>query len=258
MVKHTVDPYIINPRHPITVSLIGAGGTGSQVLQGLARMNVALQKLEHPGLHVVVIDDDVITEANIGRQLFAESEIGQFKASTLVTRINRFYGTQWESRIIRTDKQAPRRIARNIIINCVDTVSSRKEIKEINQLNQEMTIDYSKPYYCLDFGNKKNTGQVILSTIQNNDLPDLFDIFGDIPEDDDTPSCSLLEALSKQDLYINSTLANAGLALLWKMFTNLELEYHGVFLNLETMTMNPILIPNIVNNEKTNAPATSV
>ena len=28
---HYIDNYLINPQHPVTVNLIGAGGTGSQV-----------------------------------------------------------------------------------------------------------------------------------------------------------------------------------------------------------------------------------
>ncbi len=36
---HYIDNYLINPQHPVTVNLIGAGGTGSQVLTGLARLD---------------------------------------------------------------------------------------------------------------------------------------------------------------------------------------------------------------------------
>ena len=49
----------------VTVFVIGAGGTGSQVATGLARISVALQALGHPGLHVTVFDPDTVTEANI-------------------------------------------------------------------------------------------------------------------------------------------------------------------------------------------------
>ena len=73
---HYTDRYLLNPYHPVTVFVIGAGGTGSQVATGLARMSVALQALGHPGLHVTVFDPDTVTEANIGRQLFSGSELG--------------------------------------------------------------------------------------------------------------------------------------------------------------------------------------
>ena len=97
MKLHFTDNYIINPRHPITVNLIGAGGTGSQMLQSLARIDYALYKLGHPGLNVRVFDNDIVTEANIGRQLFSPNDVGLNKADVLVTRINTFFGVNWES-----------------------------------------------------------------------------------------------------------------------------------------------------------------
>ena len=78
---HYTDSYLLKPYHPVTIHVAGAGGTGSQVITNLARMNVALQALGHPGLHVTVFDPDIITEANIGRQLFSETELGQGKAT---------------------------------------------------------------------------------------------------------------------------------------------------------------------------------
>ena len=56
---HFTDRYLLNPRHPVTVFVIGAGGTGSQVITNLARMSMALQALGHPGLHVTVFDSVV-------------------------------------------------------------------------------------------------------------------------------------------------------------------------------------------------------
>lgn len=53
---------------------------------------------------------------------------------------------------------------------------------------------------------------------------------------DSDPNCSLAEALSKQNLFINSTLAQLGCNILWKMFRNEIIKQHG--LSLETL--NPI------------------
>ena len=85
---HYTDNYLLKPYHPVTIFVIGAGGTGSQVITNLARMDMALRALGHPGLHVTVFDPDTVTEANIGRQLFSESELGLNKAMAIVTRIN--------------------------------------------------------------------------------------------------------------------------------------------------------------------------
>ena len=82
---HFTDKYLLSPYHPVTVLVAGAGGTGSQVITNLARMSVALQALGHPGLHLTAFDPDTVTEANIGRQLFSETELGLNKATALVT-----------------------------------------------------------------------------------------------------------------------------------------------------------------------------
>lgn len=67
-------------------------------------------------------------------------------------------------------------------------------------------------------------------------LPFIKDEFGDLlkvsESEDDTPSCSLSEALEKQDLYINSTLAQMGTSLLWSLFRSGFIENKGFFLNL--------------------------
>src|SRR6201996_390305 len=94
---HITDNYLINPPNPITVNLIGAGGTGSQFLTALARMNHALIELGHPGLMVRVFDDDKVEPANLGRQLFPTADLGLFKAVALVNRINLFFGTNWKA-----------------------------------------------------------------------------------------------------------------------------------------------------------------
>ncbi len=90
---HYIYPSIVSARGPVDIALIGAGGTGSQVLSGLARMNQALKALGSPGLHLRVFDGDSVSASNVGRQLFSPSDIGKKKAVVLVTRLNMFFGT---------------------------------------------------------------------------------------------------------------------------------------------------------------------
>ena len=131
---HYTDNYLLKPYHPVTVFIIGAGGTGSQVVTNLARMNAALQASGHPGLHVTLFDPDTVTQANIGRQLFSETELGMNKAIAAVTRINRFFGTAWmaESRRYPPAGTSKNRDAKpelaNIIITCTDNVRSRLDL----------------------------------------------------------------------------------------------------------------------------------
>lgn len=250
--KHYVANYILSPQHQLTVDLVGCGGTGSQVLTSLGRMNYALQRLGHPGLFVRAYDGDIITEANCGRQLFSETEIGLNKAEVLITKLNRFFGTDWECVPKMYEKD---NTTSNIIVSCVDTLKSRKEIASGKDYGVS-SIDTDKVYYWLDFGNMTDRGQVVLGSFGNKvkqpnrgkgcvsrlkDVDEVFDL-DKVNERESGPSCSLAEALSKQDLFINSTLANVGCALLWKMFTIGVLDTQGAFLNLENLTLNPIRI----------------
>lgn len=248
---HFTANYLLNPQHCITVNLIGAGGTGSQVLEALARMDATLTHLGHPGLYVTVFDADEVSESNIGRQLFSPADIGLNKAVCLTTRINRFFGLDWQAiPEMYTDSS----LRANITISCVDNVKSRltihKHLKDVKHVSDV----HEKPLYWLDFGNTQKTGQVILGTVSKikqpqktefetlNELSTLCDMFDltQVNEQDSGPSCSLAEALRKQDLFINSTLAQLGCALLWKLFREVKIEYHGVFLNLSTLKTNPI------------------
>ena len=250
---HFTDSYLINPQHPVTVHLIGAGGTGSQVLEALARMDAALIRLGHPGLYVTVFDADEVSESNIGRQLFSPADIGLNKAICLVTRTNQFFGLEWEAVPEMYSDDAP---SANITISCVDNVKSRLVIyQHLKQVNHISDV-YESPLYWLDFGNTQQTGQVILGTVKpikqpkkakyptQATLPTLCDMFDltQVDEQNSGPSCSVTEALRKQDLFINSTLAQNGCALLWKLFREAKLEHHGVFLNLSTFKTNPIAV----------------
>lgn len=248
---HFTANYLLNPQHCITVNLIGAGGTGSQVLEALARMDAALTRLGHPGLYVTVFDADEVSESNIGRQLFSPADIGLNKAVCLTTRINRFFGLDWQAIPEMYTDSSPRA---NITISCVDNVKSRLTIHKHLKDVKHVSDIHEKPLYWLDFGNTQKTGQVILGTVSKikqpqktefetlNELPTLCDMFDlmQVNEQDSGPSCSLAEALRKQDLFINSTLAQLGCALLWKLFREVKIEYHGVFLNLSTLKTNPI------------------
>lgn len=254
---HYTAPYLIDPAHPVTINVIGCGGTGSQVINSLARMNSALKALGHPGLYIRAIDPDRVTEANMGRQLFSPSDVDSHKCTALIGKVNRFFGTDWEALPMLYSQKARINKA-NITISCVDTGAARKEIKEsiLNYTAGYQGEPFKKPYYWLDFGNMQDRGQVVLGAMTSIKQPvsdnyrcvellptvDVLhpEIFIDNKKDDQGPSCSLAEALGKQDLFINTNLANMGLAIIWKMFRELRISYHGLYLNLDTLSMNPI------------------
>jgi len=257
---HFTDTYLLHPTNPILVNLIGAGGTGSQVLTALARMHQSLIALEHPGLSVWVFDDDVVTTANLGRQLFSRSELGMNKGVALINRINRFFGTNWKAvpeRYAKTETAKAVQNIANITISCVDTVQARFEIAEIISIDNKKYEDRNNPIYWMDFGNSQYTGQVLLSTVREiqqpqskkhipvGSLPFVTEEYKELlaeGADSDTPSCSLAEALTKQDLFINSTLAHMGASLLWQMFREGMIANRGFFLNLKEFRTLPVKV----------------
>ena len=256
---HYTDNYLIDPQHPVTVNLIGAGGTGSQVLTCLARLDVTLRALNHPGLHVTLYDPDIVTEANIGRQLFGYSDLGLNKAECLITRVNSFFGNAWKAEPVlfpQAVKDMNRHDLANITITCTDNVKSRIDLWNLLKAVPVPDYrDYNTPLYWMDFGNTQTAGQVVIGTVpkkikqptskQYRTARSLKVItryvkYSGVKVEDSGPSCSLAEALEKQDLFINSTLAQLGCNILWKMFRHGMIEYHGLYLNLETMKVNPI------------------
>ncbi|HEU4573458.1 MAG TPA: PRTRC system ThiF family protein [Chitinophagaceae bacterium] len=259
---HFVEPELLHPYNPVRVNLIGAGGTGSQVLTALARINHSLIALRHPGLMVAIFDDDTIAAANLGRQLFTSDEIGLLKSVALINRINRFFGTNWkaipEKFNRKTIESCPDYAMAGVTISCVDNVSARFEIASILGKHGKQHHYRNRPLYWMDFGNSKNTGQVILSTVGTikqagskkfrtvDKLPFVTTEFKDLlqqtEQNDDTPSCSLAEALTKQDLFINSALANLGASLLWQLFREGMITNRGFFLNLAEFRTQPLKV----------------
>ncbi|WP_242052480.1 PRTRC system ThiF family protein [Dysgonomonas sp. GY75] len=252
---HFLPDYLLNPTHPVTVCLIGCGGTGSQVLTALARINYSLQALGHPGLYVITYDPDEVSESNVGRQLFSPPDIGRNKAILLTTRVNAFYGTAWEAVPDYFNEKTG--IQCNFTLSCVDNIKSRLEISALLK-EYAKSSSYREPYmtgyYWLDFGNGRDTGQVALGSLDIIKQPesDLFDTVNRLPllterfklekvrEEDSGPSCSHADALRQQDLFINSTLALLGCDMLWQMLTGGMIPYGGFYLNLKTKCSNPM------------------
>jgi PRTRC genetic system ThiF family protein len=255
---HFTSPYLINPTNPILLNIIGAGGNGSNMLTAVARMNHALTTLGHPGFQVNLFDDDLIAEANLGRQLFADAELGLPKSVALINRTNRFFGTNWKAITEKFNEKIYHSHQASIYISCVDTAPARFDIARCLKLPAKGFNSYrDSGKYWMDIGNGNHTGQVVLSTIvdipqpqSNQFLPvgrlpfitDAYQQYLNAVNDTDVPSCSLAEALIKQDLYINSTLAQMAASLLWNLFRNGLTLYKGFFLDLHSFRSNPVAV----------------
>ncbi|MHC1701462.1 MAG: PRTRC system ThiF family protein [Humidesulfovibrio sp.] len=204
---------------------------------------------------------DRVSASNVGRQSFSPGDVGQYKAAVLVTRVNRFFGLDWEDLPVALGSKKPEQLdwlrhgLLEVVISCVDSGRARRKI------GQALKGWLKDPSYWLDFGNSRSTGQVILGTTRLVDqgdqgwpdrgwadglglLPTVLDLYPDIEasDDDAEPSCGMAEALARQDLYMNATLADFGLSLLWRLVHQGSIEHHGLFLNLEQCLATPLRI----------------
>src|SRR5882672_12259025 len=154
----TVNEHILSSQllsKQIQVLLVGCGGTGSAMAVGLVYLHQALLAYGHPkGLQVTLVDGDRISRANCVRQPFSESEIGLYKADVLASRINMFWGLDWESDIRFLDERWRGGESPHLLISCVDSRKARKAITQ--------TEAYTRSSYWLDLGNNADTGQFVL------------------------------------------------------------------------------------------------
>jgi PRTRC genetic system ThiF family protein len=244
MDNHKIHPELLED--VVKVDVIGAGGTGSQVINGLARLHLALKALGHPGgLKVTLWDDDVVSNANVGRQAFYPGDVGAHKAPTLISRINLGFGLGWRSEVARVTERT--KLSSQIVVGCVDNRKARAGILR--------AAEKGKVNYWLDCGNALATGQVILGEVNPEHakrrkvprLPHAADLFpdlikSDLDADDDVPSCSLADALEKQSLFINSSMSLMACNLLTELFRHGQVDYHGVFVNLKTGRTSPLQV----------------
>lgn len=251
---HYVHEYIVNPNEPLSVAVVGGGGTGSNIMSNLACINKSLIAIGHLGLNVTLWDDDIVTEANVARQLFYEADIGQYKSQVLINRINRAFGTKWIAMSKKYNKATKESKITNITISCVDTIKSRMGINEVLKSSPKTSYieDTQKPYYWIDCGNGNDFGQVVIGniviihqpksskyeTVSMLKQPQHY--FQGIKEDKNQASCSLADALDKQDLFICKAIALYASNILWKMIKEMRLDHQGIYINLGNYLTNSI------------------
>ena len=238
MESHQIHPELL--KHKVRVLVVGCGGDGSAIAAGLPYLHQALLAYGHPeGLHVTLLDPDVISPTNCVRQPFSQSEIGLYKSVVLANRLNLFWGLDWEGVPERLDPK--RRLdGVDVVIGCVDTRKARAAITKCAE-------DWSEVDYWLDLGNNADSGQFVLGEPLNRRnrrhrlrLRTVSELFPEVIqpelEEADMPSCSAIEALDRQEPFVNPTLANHALALLARLFRYGTISYHGGFLSLSSLS----------------------
>ena len=240
---HHLHPRLMGSTRPLRVLLVGAGGSGSAVLLQLPFLEQALRAWGQPGLAVTVMDPDTVSEVNVVRQPFSQGDIGLNKAICLVGRINMFWGLAWKAIPHAFGEGTATEPECDLLISCVDTRKARHQIAESFK-------KLRAPAYHLDLGNNASSGQYVLgqprdrtvsARAQETRLPTVFELYPEIADatlgESPLPSCSAVEALDRQEPFINQTLAVSSLAMLARLLRYGQISYHGGFYNAETGRM---------------------
>lgn len=235
-------------RRPISMTIVGAGGSGSAFLLQLPYLHQALLTWGHPyGLDVTVMDADSVSSTNCVRQPFSHSDIGQNKATVLVSRLNAFWGLRWKvtPEFFTRDHLRKSDVKCKILVGCVDTRAARREIAAAVTQPSDMT-----PYW-LDLGNNASTGQFVLGQPHNHwnkaskeRLRTVAELFPEIlaKGEDALPSCSAAESLERQEPFVNQMLATASLAMITRLLRYGRISHQGGFWNAATGQIVPIAI----------------
>lgn len=207
----------------VKVSLIGVGGTGGHVLNGLARGSYGLKRVGHPGIHVTAYDPDYVAIDNIGRQIFTEYDVGQNKAQVAIDRINTSMRLNWKAYPTKCPTSLH---STDLLIACVDTRKSRKEISKAH-LRSDV--------YIIDCGNSKDSGQVILGQ-KDGKLPNPYKEFKELikGKEDPTPPCA--DPYQHQDMFINQLVATFALDIVWRLLRREGITQRGCFTSLSGVT----------------------
>jgi len=126
----------------------------------------------------------------------------------------------------------------------VDTRKSRRKIIS--------TSAYENCHYWLDIGNNADSGQFVLGqpeNFKNRKLPSrlltVAELYPEIVDPkldrkDKLPPCSAVEALDRQEPFVNQALAYQALAMVARRFRYGRVSYHGGFISLANGRMSPI------------------
>jgi molybdopterin/thiamine biosynthesis adenylyltransferase len=111
-----------------TVAIVGCGGLGGWIIEGLARMGVG---------HLILIDGDTFGENNLNRQaLCTEANLGQLKTEAAQERIARVNAaTEVTVHPVMADEESMREMlaSADVVMDALDTLPTRLVLQKVAQ-----------------------------------------------------------------------------------------------------------------------------
>lgn len=213
------------------IAIVGCGGTGAFVAEGLCRLFTGRNA------QIQLIDHDRIEPHNLLRQAFYPNEIGKFKSQALAERLTRAYGkpiayctTSYKTTHSYSHTWiSPSQPDPKLIIGCVDNAQARKHMNEAMNPNGNR--------WNIDAGNGYTWGQILIGNTSHEDnlsgsfqgntctklpspvlqRPDLLTAIPHTPPDMD---CAAALDLTDQDPTINHMMASWVIQVVLRMAVN--------------------------------------
>jgi len=135
-------------RFKYEVMIVGCGGTGGFVAEGLCRLLPA-------SVPLILVDPDRVEERNLRRQNFFPEDLDELKSEVLAHRFSRKYGRAVAYSILPVSLTPVG--FNSLVIGCVDNSPARRDIVA------RFTATYGNaPAWWVDAGNGENFGQVLI------------------------------------------------------------------------------------------------
>jgi PRTRC genetic system ThiF family protein len=246
---------IFEPRtYPKKIVLVGAGGTGAQWARSMARI---LWDMRERRLHVpdfVIVDPDRVEEKNVGRQLFAPADCGQYKAEVLARRFSYALGLKIAWRNEPFDAQEFKMHWGEVLFcGAVDNHEARAAIAEA------IAPATGHPAVWIDAGNDRMSGQVIIGNTDDPErvvlrekdcdrLPIATLLFPQLlePEPETTlapdASCAELMEAGVQHLLINDLMATVAAQYSYRLLHRQPITSFITYVDLATLGMRSLEI----------------
>jgi len=231
--------------------VVGCGGTGGYVAEGLCRLLIG------SNIPLLLIDGDRVEPQNITRQAFYPGDEGKFKSQVLAERLARQFsrsvgycvfpydseleGEQWGT-------EMHRKLIQGIIIGCVDNAQARASI----------AYKWNPTNWWIDAGNGYSSGQVVIGNaasieqvqaafheeehiVDRLPLPSLQlpQLLVPTPEPAVQRDCADAVIAGDQSPVINQAMANLVLQFVFRFLTR-RLTWMGAYIDLDAGTIQTV------------------
>ncbi len=233
---------------PVTILVIGAGGTGGYIIPQLYRIAYSSNRK----CRIIIADGDIVEQKNLIRQNFAPYDIGENKAEVLAKRYSETFGieTEYIPDFIENEEQLynllyvkhnswskePRPIS--ILIGAVD--NNRSRIMCNNVFKKLNDIIY------IDSGNGDFTGQVVCGVkmsgkVISKPVARVYpDILSDIEKFPSELSCAERNVSAPQTIAANIFASTAVTSMLYYLLIEGNLLNNRIAFSSRRLTMKSV------------------